>query len=192
VATTHGAPSGRDGDAVGGVDELHGALAEVLADLGLELYDVVLGGGRPRVLRVLVDRPGGVDLDLVTDASRALSSFLDRTDPVAGAYTLEVSSPGLERPLRLPRHFEGAVGETVSVKYRDAAGRGQRVHGRLVGAAPGGITVEVTEGPGAGGSLEIDPAAVTQARTVFEWGPAPKPPRPARGGRAAERTGSTR
>lgn len=192
MATTHGAPSGRDGDAVGGVDELHGALAEVLADLGLDLYDVALGGGRPRVLRVLVDRPGGVDLDLVTDATRALSSFLDRTDPVAGTYTLEVSSPGLERPLRLPRHFEGAVGETVSVKYRDAAGRGQRAHGRLVGAAPDAITVDVTEGPGAGGHLEIDPAAVTQARTVFEWGPAPKPPRPARGGRAAERTGSKR
>lgn len=192
MATTHAGPRGPHGGAGGVTEELRGAVAEVLAGIGLELYDLTLGGGRDRILRVLVERPGGIDLDGVTEATRALSSFLDLADPVTGTYTLEVGSPGLERPLRLPRHFEGALGETVSVKYRDAEGRGQRVRGRLVAAGPSSVTVEVAEGPGAGGRVELDHAGITQARTVFDWGPAPKPSRPARGSRGAERTGSKR
>jgi len=187
----HRSPRG-PGGAAAPPEELTGAVAGVLGGLGLELYDLTLGGGRPRVLKVLVDRSGGIDLDGVTDATRALSSYLDRADPVTGSYTLEVSSPGLERPLRTPHHFEAAVGETVSIRYRDAEGRGRRVRGRLAAARPGGVTVEVAEGPGAGDPLDLPLDAITQARTVFEWGPAPRPSRPARGGRAAERTGSTR
>lgn len=190
MATTHGEPRERPGG--GPPDPTHDGVVEVLAGLGLDLYDLTMGGAGARVLRVLVDRPGGVDLEAVTEATRAVSAFLDRADPVAGTYTLEVSSPGLERPLRLPRHFRAAVGETVSVKYRDAEGRGRRIHGRLVTAGDTGITVEVPGESGAAVRHDLDHRAITQARTVFEWGPPPRPARQARSGRAAQRTGSNR
>ena len=82
------------------------------AALGLELYDVEISGtGRARVLRVLVDREGGIDLEAIAAATEAVSPLLDQPPldaALAGPYTLEVSSPGLERPLRTPAHFAGA------------------------------------------------------------------------------------
>ncbi len=74
------------------------------------LYDVEHAGS---LLRILVDRPGGVDLDLLAQVTRELSSALDAADPLPGRYTLEVSSPGLERPLRRPEHFDAAIGATI-------------------------------------------------------------------------------
>ncbi len=70
------------------------------------------------VLQVTVDREGGVDLEALTDANRAVSTVLDELDPIPGRYSLEVSSPGIERPLRTPAHFAKAVGATVTVKTR--------------------------------------------------------------------------
>ena len=94
-------------------DQVRAAVTPVLEESGLELYDVELGGA---VVRVLVDRPGGVDLDTLDAATRAVSRALDVADPMPGRYTLEVSSPGLERRLRTPRHFQAAVGSRVKVK----------------------------------------------------------------------------
>ena len=97
------------------------AVEPVVAALGLELYDVeVSGTGRATVVRVLVDREGGIDLDAVGAAAEAISPVLDGDRACRacspGPYALEVSSPGLERPLRTPEHFRRAVGATVSVK----------------------------------------------------------------------------
>ena len=89
------------------------AVAPLVEGLGLILHDVEHTGGS---LRVLVDRDGGVDVDALTDATRAVSSLLDELDPIGGRYTLEVSSPGLERPLRTAAHFRRAVGTEVTVK----------------------------------------------------------------------------
>ena len=94
-------------------DDIRDLVAPVVGALGCSVYDVeVAGSGKARTVRVLIDREGGVDIDAIAEATRAISPLLDEADPVAGAYLLEVSSPGVERPLRTPAHFAAAVGET--------------------------------------------------------------------------------
>ena len=100
---------GRKEEILEKVRRLAGPLA---AQEGLELVDVEIGGGGGRqTLRLFVDKEGGVTL-----VSRAVSTALDVEDPIAGAYDLEVSSPGLERPLRTADHFQKVVGSKVRVK----------------------------------------------------------------------------
>lgn len=140
----------------------------VLAPLGLELFDVQFSGsGRARTVRVLVDRDGGVDLDAITAASERIQPALDDLDAL-GQFALEVSSPGLERPLSRPEHFRRAVGEMVSVKVRDASGEGRRVRGKLVAVDEHGITFETERG-----TEDVEYGQIMQARTVFEWGATP-------------------
>lgn len=148
------------------------AIEPVLATLGLEVFDVQLtGSGRGSTVRVIVDRDGGVDLDAITAASERIQPALDALDDL-GAYALEVSSPGLERPLHRPEHFRRAVGETVSVKVRDADGEARRLRGALVSADERGVTVDAAD---THGGEHVDYDQIIQARTVFEWGAAPKP-----------------
>lgn len=148
-------------------------VTDVLDARGLELYDLeVTGAGRARVVRVLVTAPGGVDLDVIAAATEAVSPALDApeiTRQLPGPYALEVSSPGLERPLRRPAHYQGAIGETVSVKLHDAP----RMRGVLTGVDDDGFTVSV---PDRGGQ-HVKYDDVVQARTVFEWGEAAEKPR---------------
>jgi ribosome maturation factor RimP len=91
--------------------------APLAAEEGMELVDVEFGGGGGRqILRIYIDRQGGVSLEDCTSISRALSAALDVEDPLQGSYDLEVSSPGLDRPLRTPEHFQKYAGEKVRVK----------------------------------------------------------------------------
>ena len=150
-------------------DELFDLLASTLVPLGLELVDLE---NRGRVLRVVVDRVGGVDLEGVAEATRVVSAALDRADPVPGRYTLEVSSPGVERPLRTPAHFARAVGEVVSVRTVSGGEGERRVTGRLVEAGPDAFVVEAADLPDGRRRLAYD--EVQRARTVFNWGPAPR------------------
>jgi ribosome maturation factor RimP len=166
------------------LDDLRARLEIPLADLGLGLFDVVrTGKGRGTVVQVMVDRPGGVDLELVTEATAVVSPLLDEWPGIDTAYTLEVSSPGLERPLRRPSHFAGARGMQVTIRHRDAAGVAKRVRGLLVASDEEGCTVEVD---GAPEHITFD--LIEQARTVFEWGPAEKPGRGSKPGRAKQET----
>jgi ribosome maturation factor RimP len=142
----------------------------IAASLSLDLYDVeVSGTGRTRVVRVLIDREAGLDLDAVARASQAISLALD--DPsvdavVSGPYALEVSSPGLERPLRTAAHFRGALGATVSVKTKTADGSTRRVRGVVVASDEEGFELTREDD---GAREQIPFADVVQARTVFEW-----------------------
>ncbi len=129
----------------------------------LEIYDLAFGGG---VLRIIVDKPGGVSLDEVADASKVASRLLDDSDLVPGRYTLEITSPGLERPLRRPEHYARAVGEAVSVKLRPQAQGERRIQGVLTGYDEDGITVEDN-----GVARRMAFSDITKARTVFEWRP---------------------
>jgi ribosome maturation factor RimP len=141
------------------------------------------GSGRPRTVRVLVDRDGGVDLDLITDLTRDISPALDDAPGFSGPYLLEVSSPGLERPLRRPAHFEAALGQTVTISYHTEAGP-RRARGVLVEADAGHCVVDAD-----GAREQIAYTAVTKARTVFEWGPtAHEPARKKSRARAKEST----
>jgi ribosome maturation factor RimP len=153
------------------IDTIVQVLAPAVTDLGLDLYDVdVTGSGRARILRVMVDREGGIDLEAIAAATQAVSPLLDAPPldaVIAGPYALEVSSPGLERPLRTPAHFARAVGETVSVKTRphDDVGA-RRVRGVIATADDTGFELVLDDGT-------MQPVAygdVAQAHTVFEWG----------------------
>lgn len=147
-------------------DNVHDLLAPLLEGRGLEVYDLTYGGG---VLRIMVDKPGGVSLDEVADATKVVSRLLDDNDLVPGRYTLEITSPGLERPLRQPEHFARAVGETISVKLGPQAEGERRIQGVLMVCDDDGITIEENGVP-----HRMAYSDITKARTVFEWGPKPK------------------
>jgi ribosome maturation factor RimP len=146
-------------------------VSPLLADLGLEVYDVEHAGG---TLRITVDREGGVDLDTIALATRIVSRELDHTDPIPGRYTLEVTSPGLERNLRTPAHFERAVGTVVNVRTHPDVEGERRVHGEVTAADGDGVTVKQDDGVER--RLRYD--EIERARTVFEWGPTPRPAKP--------------
>ena len=147
-------------------DDVHGLLAPLFQGRGLEIYDLTFGGG---VLRIIVDKPGGVGLDEVADAAKVASRLLDDNDLVPGRYTLEITSPGLERPLRRPEHYDRAVGETISVKLGPQIEGERRIQGVLTGCDVDGITIEENGVP-----RRMAFSDITKARTVFEWGPTSK------------------
>ena len=146
-------------------DDVHDLLAPLFQGRGLEVYDLTFGGG---MLRIIVDKPGGVGLDEVADASKVASRLLDDNDIVPGRYTLEITSPGLERPLRRPEHYARAVGETISVKLGPQIEGARRIQGVLTGFDDEGITIEED-----GVLHRVAFSDITKARTVFEWGPKP-------------------
>ena len=96
-----------------------------LADMGVDLEDVeVVKAGRRHVVRVVVDRDGGVDLDLVASVSQRVSELLDApplSDQLPGPFVLEVTSPGVDRPLTEPRHWRRARGRLVQATMADGA-----------------------------------------------------------------------
>jgi len=110
-------------------DDLELMLAPVVSTAGLDLEGVELASaGRRRVIRVYVDRDGGIDLDTVAEISQAVSSALDRSDLLGNTpYVLEVSSPGVDRPLTLPRHWRRAIGRLVRVSLVGGEARTGRV-----------------------------------------------------------------
>ena len=132
----------------------------LLTASGVEVVDVEQLGA---TLRVTVDKPGGIDLDAVSEATLVVSDALDHNDPVPGRYTLEVSSPGVERPLRTPEHFRRFVGTSVAVKTRPDVEGDRRLEGTLEAADDEGVVV-------AGRRLAYDD--IEKARTVFVWEPA--------------------
>ncbi len=141
------------------------ALAEpICAAAGVELVDVELEGG---VLRVTVDQDGGLPVGALTSVTRQINRLLDEDDPVPGRYTLEVSSPGLERKLRTPAHFQRAVGEVGTLRTSTRADDGPgRVQGTLIAADADGVTL-LPEGAAESRTLRYD--QIDKARTVFTW-----------------------
>jgi ribosome maturation factor RimP len=166
------------------VTRLRALVTPIAADLGLDVYDLEFAGG---VVRITLDTPAesgtGVDLDQLALATRLISRELDHTDPVPGRYTLEVTSPGLERHLRTPEHFRRAVGSTVNVRLHRAIDGERRLGGELIRADDETVTIRVA-GSGLEHTLQHD--EIERARTVFVWGPTPKPGKGA-SGRTARR-----
>ncbi|HKE74769.1 MAG TPA: ribosome maturation factor RimP [Acidimicrobiales bacterium] len=160
------------------VERVRELVEPLLSARDLDLYDVELAGP---VLRVVVDRPGPLDLDALGEATRAVSRALDEADPIAGAYTLEVTSPGLERTLRTPAHFERAVGEQVKIKLRAGAAEGdeRRLAGVVAAADAEAVTVRTGDAGDTGdtgaGERRLAYDDIERARTVFAWGPSERP-----------------
>lgn len=111
---------------------------------GFDLEDVTVSpAGKRRVVRVVVDRDGGVDLDDVADVARAVSDLLDaEPELVDGAYVLEVTSPGVDRPLTAPRHWRRAAGRLVKVTLAE-----ETVTGRVTGSTDTDVTLDVDGTP---------------------------------------------
>lgn len=155
-----------------------------LAAEQVELDDLELvGSGKSQTLRVLVDTKDGMDVDRIAELSLGLSALLDSDTDLDEPYRLEVSSPGLERKLRSPRHFEKSIGKEVSVKIR-REGQTEVLKGVLDGADAEGFVVEVD-----GEDRRARYDEITSAKTVFKWQAAPKPgkgPKPGKSPAPAE------
>ena len=120
-------------------------LEPVAESRGFELVAVEQAGGRHTpIIRVLLDREGGIDLDAVCDANDWVSAAIEEADPIPGPYTLEVSSPGVDRPLRKREDFVRFAGETTTVKTKPTGRPGRSAWtGMLLGIEGDDVVLEV-------------------------------------------------
>jgi len=143
-------------------DALIRLLEPTIERLGYELADLELKqGGRDGLLRVYIDKDGGVDIDDCETVSRQVSAILDVEDPLPGHYTLEVSSPGLDRTLTKPAHFRRYTGQDVRVKLRFPLDGRRNFRGALMSADEEHIEVVVD-----GQSYSLPLATIETARLV--------------------------
>jgi ribosome maturation factor RimP len=143
----------------------------IATDLGLDVYDIEQRGS---TLRITLDTPTGTDagvtLDVLALASRLMSKELDQHDPIPSRYTLEVTSPGVERTLRTPAHFRREVGKVVAIRLANVEAEQRRVQGVISAADDDSVTIQAADGERRIAFTDID-----RAKTVFEWGGQPKP-----------------
>lgn len=129
--------------------------------LGVELVAVEMAGGDQTILRVYIDKAGGVTITDCAKASHQFSAILDVEDPISSRYTLEVSSPGLDRPLAKPAHFRAVVGEEVKIKMASSVAGRKRFKGKLKSVHEELIVLEVE-----GVDQELAYADMEKARLV--------------------------
>ncbi|HUG41435.1 MAG TPA: ribosome maturation factor RimP [Longimicrobiales bacterium] len=159
-----------------GEQSLEEALEERTAALGFELVELERAGSKARpVLRVRVDRPDaepgkGVSVADCTRVSRALEEYLDALPGLAPNYVLEVSSPGVERPLVRRRDYERFRGHEVALRgYAPLAGRGRRLQGELLGVQDGPQGEQVRLRLEDGEEVVVPREGIARAHLVFRW-----------------------
>jgi len=136
-------------------------IAKIIEANGAALYDTeVVTEFDETIFRVLVTKVGGVNLDLCATISHELSPFLDVHPPMSEQYRLEISSPGIERKLSKPVHFQNAIGEKVKLKL----GGGEKLKGLLKSADKDGIVVETKQGDESYTYGELN-----TSKTYFDW-----------------------
>jgi ribosome maturation factor RimP len=159
------------------VPEIENELDTRVAELGFELVDVRwAGSGQRPLLKLRIDRPdsqpgSGVTVDECATVSRALEPWLDAHEALSDRYVLEVSSPGVDRPLVRPRDFDRFRGERVAVVGHDVlAGRSTRLEGELIGLQNAGSETEAVRLrlPG-GDEVDVPRSEIRRANLVFEW-----------------------
>ncbi|MBA5866752.1 MAG: ribosome maturation factor RimP [Nitrospira sp. CR1.3] len=151
------------------VDRISEAISPILWTLGLELVDVLCVGQGPRtMLRVFIDKPGGVTVSDCERAHVALGPALDVADPFPHAYTLEVSSPGLDRPFKRIQDYRRAVGKRVSLKLKEPRAGQWRLVGTLTDVTDEAVTVTVTDStPERAVGIEL--GLIAEAKLVVTW-----------------------
>jgi ribosome maturation factor RimP len=149
------------------IEKVQEITERVAGDAGLEVVDVqMLGGGGSRLLRIFIDKPEGVTHADCEHISQHVGTILDVEDVIPGGkYTLEVSSPGLERKIARPREFERFVGQKVKVVLRQPVENQRTWVGALRNFAEGIITLE----PSPGKSIQFPLELVERANLKFEW-----------------------
>jgi len=168
------------GQSVGPIDEeLERAVEIALEGLGFELVELETAGRRGRpILRLRIDRQGsqpghGVSVDDCARVSRQLEGVLEARAGLLSSYVLEVSSPGVERPLRKRRDFERAVGQEITLRGREPLARGsRRLQGVLLGVEGSGAGERLRLRLGEGSEVEVLRSTVLKANLVFRWGEA--------------------
>lgn len=139
-------------------------LEPVVLHQGFEILEIEASGGRNGLIRVFLDGPSGINLDKCAEFSRLFSDLLDVEDPIQARYTLEVSSPGLNRPLRLAKHFQKAVGQEVQLKYGPPGDKLTKLRGKLVAADEASIQVQDQ----VGSKHSVNIADVFAANVVYD------------------------
>jgi ribosome maturation factor RimP len=151
----------------GMVERITAIVQRVAEAEGIEVVEVqMLGGGKARMLRIFIDKPAGVSHADCEFISQQVGTILDVEDVVpGGGYTLEVSSPGLERKLSKPRDFERFVGQKAKVVLREPVENQRRWEGKLAGFSEGVVALE----PSAGKVIHFPLTQVEKANLKFEW-----------------------
>ena len=152
---------------MGALEEVRDLAEAVAKRRSLFLWDVEMGGQPGRaVVRVFVDSAAGkVDLDTVAEVSEEISRGLDLRDPIAGRYTLEVSSPGLERALKSAEHFRLCLGQKVVIKTTERlVDNSHRLEGTIAEANGDVVKLELESN-----AIEVPYERIKSARTIFEW-----------------------
>lgn len=162
-----------------GMDKIREIADRVAQSDGLEVVEIeLLGGGKSRMLRIYIDKPGGVTHDDCSNFSREAGTIFDVEDAVpGGSYMLEVSSPGLDRKLTKPEEFQRFAGSLVKVMTRDPVNGNRHFEGRLKSFQDGRLHLELSgrkkskkhEAVEAGTEVEIDFANVEKANLVPEF-----------------------
>jgi ribosome maturation factor RimP len=165
----HGPPRSPSRGASADAERIVGLLEPAVAAMGVDLENVrITSAGRRRLLRVVIDADGGISLDDIAQISRELSTTLDRAAAMGEQpYTLEVSSPGVDRPLTEPKHWRRAVGRLVTAPLNssshsatDAAADSLTVTGRVTGADSRGVRIDVDGESRELGYSEIGPGRI--------------------------------
>lgn len=162
-----------------GLEQVERIARRVAESLTLELVEVEMrGGGKGRMLRIIIDKPGGVTHEDCANLSREVSTILDVEDAVpGGTYTLEVSSPGLDRRLQRPADFERFTGSLVKLMTREPVNNNRHFQGRLQSFANGRLTLDVAQmsktkqkkmGIGQAQQVEIEFANIERANLMPE------------------------
>ena len=148
-------------------------ISDTVASLGFELWDVeYVKEGADMYLRITIDAPKTIDIDDCENVSRAINPILDDADPIDEPYMLEVSSPGIERQLRTPKHFEACIGECVTIKLFSAVEgipetSSKRITGKLKAFNPESkdITIECS-----GQDITIPWSSMSRTNIYFDFG----------------------
>lgn len=145
-------------------EKIRAMAAQVAEGLGLEVEEIkLLGRGRRALLRVVIDKPGGVTLSDCEALSRDLEALLDVEDPIKGPYTLEVSSPGIDRPLKNKKDFQRNLGRLVKVLTKEKIDGRNSFLGRIAQAGESSVILDTEHG-----QIEISYENIQTAKVEIE------------------------
>lgn len=137
-------------------------IENILKECGVELYDTeIVTENDKKIYRIYITSKDGITLDKCAEVTRILSPILDVEAPVSGRYTLEVSSPGIERPIENMKHFKASIGELVKIKLINT----DKIEGKLIGVEGGKITILEDDEE----KTTVDFEDIEKARTYYEW-----------------------
>ena len=147
------------------VEQLRALIEPILSDVAMELVELTCHSqGHQQLVRVLVDRVGGVTIAQCARVNQRIGEALEASNMIEGSYTIEVSSPGLDRPLVSKRDFERALGEDLRLEVTVENGRCKELHGMLLAVQSEAIVLKTTSG-----NLTLPMAQIRMAKKALQW-----------------------